>query len=130
MEKLTPIQTIQLVLGGLLIAAGVFLGYKTFTKANAILEQPAQLSGWLELRASIHPPAKQEEKSSLLDFKPQMSLIRDEQVYVLGGYLTLFVAAFFLLVAARIAAAFLTAGSKILSGVFEKRRESENQNQN
>ncbi|HNJ05395.1 MAG TPA: hypothetical protein PLB73_14135, partial [Leptospiraceae bacterium] len=88
MEKLTPIQTIQLVLGGLLIAAGVFLGYKTFTKANAILDQPAQLSGWLELRASIHPPAKQEEKSSLLDFKPQMSLIRDEQVYVLGGYLT------------------------------------------
>ncbi len=126
LEKLSPIQIIRSAIGALLLAAGVFLGYRTFTKANEIIDEPTQLSAWLELRASVHPP-KQEEKSSLLEFKPQMSLVRDEQIYVLGGYLTLFIAALFLLVAAKIAAAFITAGSKILSSSLEIERKNDNE---
>jgi len=122
MNNKSPAQYLQAALGILLVIAGLMLAYRAYERAVTTFDQPQKLTGWLELRKIVQPPKKVEEHS-LLNFRPELSLLKDDQMETLSGYLTLFLGAFFLLIIAKIATSFLKAGTSLLSEFFKTRKE-------
>lgn len=117
MQK-SPGEWIQIVTGACLLAAGAWLGFTVFSQADAVLHEPQKLSAWLELRKAVHQ-AEPKKEESLLTFKPEASLVKDEQIMILGGYFSLLLGIVLLLVMAKIAAGFLTAGSRLMRAGLE-----------
>jgi hypothetical protein len=109
-------QWIQIAAGALLLGAGIWLGFIVFRQSQEILHQPAKLAVWLELNKAIADSASPEKKqdSPLFSFKPEASLIKDEQIRTLGAYFTLFLGILLLFVMAKIAAAFVSAGARLM----------------
>ncbi|MBL8018847.1 MAG: hypothetical protein JNM27_04200 [Leptospirales bacterium] len=120
LQSMPPAKIAQLILGSLLLIAGMFLAYKTYERATAVLDQPMNLKPWLELRQLVHPEKKEESRSLLESFKPEVSLIKDEQIHVVGGYLTLFLSVFFLLVIGKLASVFIKAGANLITEALKK----------
>lgn len=119
-QDMPPGKIAQLVLGSILLVIGSVLAYKTYERANSVLDQPMNLKPWLELRTIVHPEIKHESKSLLDTFKPEVSLMKDEQIHTLGGYATLFLSVFFLFVIGQLAAVFLKAGVNLISAALKK----------
>lgn len=115
-------QWIQMGAGALLLAAGIWLGFLAFREAEQTLHAPTRLSVWLELRTAVAKPLDAEKKDTpLFAFKPEASLVKDEQILVLGGYFTLLLGILLLLVMAKIAVAFITAGSGLIRSAADGR---------
>lgn len=122
LQDKTIAQWIQIIAGALLLGAGIWLGFLVFMQSRETLEQPTKLAAWLELRGAIAQPAASEKKDSpLFSFKPEASLIKDEQIQILGGYFTLFLGILLLFVMAKIAVAFVSAGTRLMRAGFDNR---------
>ncbi|MCE9599165.1 MAG: hypothetical protein K8S54_14475 [Spirochaetia bacterium] len=119
-QSMSPGKIAQLVLGCVLLSFGAFLAFKTYERATAVLDQPMNLKPWLELRKIVQPEKKIEQKSLLESLKPDVSLIKDEQIEIVGGYMTLFLSVFFLLIIGRLAAVFLKAGVNLITEALKK----------
>jgi len=109
-------QWIQMGTGAVLLGAGLYLGFLSFREAEQTLHTPTRLSVWLELRTAVSKPAADAEKKDtpMFSFKPEASLVKDEQIHVLGGYFTLLLGILLLLAMAKIAAAFISAGAGLI----------------
>lgn len=119
-QGMPPGKIIQLALGCILLTAGAVLAFKTYERATAVMDQPMNLKPWLELRTLVHPEKKEDAKSLLESFKPEVSLIKDEQIYTLGGYATLFLSVFFLFIIGQLAGVFLKGGVSLVSQALKK----------
>lgn len=122
MQERSIARWIQIGAGALLLGAGVWLGFLVFREAQETLSHPVRLAVWLDLRKAVADSAPEKKSETpLFSFKPEASLVKDEQLQVLGGYFALSLGILLLLVMAKIAAAFITAGSRLMRAGLDGR---------
>ena len=91
--------------GGMVLIAGIVLGFETFYQAREILEDPSPLKKWIELSDEIRKISLSSEASA----RGEPGITRYG-----GGYATLFVSVIFLYVMARIALVLISKGGEIM----------------
>ena len=108
----------SLGLGGVLIAAGIYLAGVAFLESRALLHGPQPLAKWIALRAVIHTklPTSEAKETRFFKIEGRVSMIGPDEVYALGGYICVFLGILVLFVLARIGLSFISTGAMLVVG--------------